>query len=154
MTKSSILCYAMMLAFAILIGCKYMEKDALSLPVSVTQEYKVTNTSRESISSPIPDQKPTTRLFVEITRNDKTAYIFYWDGHPYRDLGPMVKKESWQFKFLGQDVNITRTTMFMGQDQEVFVVHHKPDEYTQLMIYSKDMTKKEFQEMLSKMRKK
>lgn len=154
MTKTIISCYAVMLTMTLSIECKSMEKDALSLPMFITQEYKVTNTSRESISGPIPDQKPTTQIFVEVTRNGKKAYIFYWDGQPYRDLGPMAGKESWQFNFLGEKVNITRTTIFMGQEQEVLVLHHKPNEDTQLMIYSKYMNREEFHEMLSKMRKK
>lgn len=154
MTRTIISCYAAMLTMMLSIECKSMEKDALSLPMFITQEYKVTNTNRKSISGPIPDQKPTTQIFVEVTRNGKKAYIFYWDGPPYRDLGPMAGKESWQFNFLGEKVNITRTTIFMGQEQEVLVLHHKPNKDTQLMIYSKNMNREEFHEMLSKMRKK
>ena len=154
MMKFRIPCYAIMLTLAFSSGCKSMEKDTLSLPLSIAQEYKVTNTSRESISGPIPDQRPTTQFFVEVTRNGKKAYIFYWDGHPYRDLGPMAEQETWQFKFLGEDAQITRTTMFMGKKQEVLVIHYRPDEKTQLMIYSKDMNKDKFHDMLGKMQKK
>ncbi len=154
--KHRFTCFAMMLTLTLTfpLVCKSMEKNALSLPISIAQEYKVTNTGRESIFGPIPDQKPTTEIFVEVTRSDKKAYIFYSDGHPYRDHGPMVEKESWHFKFLGEDVKIKRTTMFMGREQEVLVVHHRPDEKTWLMIYSKDMNKEEFHEMLGKMRRK
>lgn len=150
--KRRFTCFAMMIVLTFPFVCKSMEKDALSLPLTIAQEYIVTNTSKESLPGPIPDQNPTTQIFVEVTRSEKKAYIFYWDGHPHRDLGPMVEKESWQFKFLGGDVNVTRTSMFMGQEQEVLVVHHRPDEKTQLMIYSKDMNKDEFHEMLGKMR--
>jgi hypothetical protein len=108
----------------------------------------------QSIASPIPDQTPTTQIFVELTKNEKKAYIYYWDGYPYRDLGPMSEKESWQCEFLGEKVSVTQTTMFMGQEQEVLVLHYRPDTNTQLMIYSKDMNKDEFIEMLSKMHKK
>ena len=156
MMKHRFTCFAMMLTLTLTFPfvCKSMEKDTLSLPISIAQEYNVTNTSRESISGPIPDQKPTTQIFIEVTRDNKKAYIFYWDGHLYRDLGPMAEKESWHFKFLGEDAKITRTTMFMGKEQEVLVVHHRPDEKTRLMIYSKDMDKEEFQELLGKMRRK
>jgi hypothetical protein len=153
-TSTKVYFCAVTLTVVLSIGCKSMKKDALSLPMYITQDYLVTNTSRESISSPIPDQRPTTQIFVELTKNDKKAYIFYWDGHPYRDLGPMAEKESWKFKFLGENASVARTTMFMGQEQEVLVLHHKPDENTQLMIYSKNMNKEEFHEMLGKMRKK
>jgi len=146
--------FAMILTLTFPFVCKSMEKNALSLPLTIAHEYKVTNTSRESISGPIPDQQPTTQIFVEVTKNDKKAYIFYWDGHPYRDFGPMAEKESWSFKFFGENANITKTTMFMGQEQEVLVLHHKPDEQAQLMIYSKDMNKEEFHEMLGKIYKK
>lgn len=135
-------------------GCKSMEKDALSLPIIIGQEYEVTNTRKKSIASPISEEKPTTQIFVEVTKSEKKAYIFYWDGHTIRDLGPMAEKDSWLYKFLGEDASITRTTMFMGQEQEVLVLHHKPDKDTQLMIYSKDMNKEEFQEMLGKLCKK
>ena len=131
-----------------------MANDALSLPISIAQDYQVTRSSKESISSPIPDQKPTTQIHVEVTKNGKIAHIFYWNGHPYRDLGPMVEEESWQYKFLGEEARVTRTVMFIGQEQRVLVVHLKPDKKTQLMIYSKDMNKEEFHEMLNKMRKK
>jgi len=66
----------------------------------------------------------------------------------------MVEEASWQYKFLGEEARVTRTVMFMGQEQRVLVVHLKPDKKTQLMIYSKDMNKEEFHEMLNKMRKK
>ena len=136
------------------IQCKSLGKDALSLPLSIAQEYKVTNTSKESIASPIPNQTPTTQIFVELTKNEKKAYIYYWDGHPYRDLGPMSEKESWQCEFLGELASVTQTTMFMGQEQEILVLQYKPDTNTRLMIYSKDMNKAEFHEMLGKMHKK
>lgn len=136
------------------IGCKSMEKDKLSLPVYISQEFSVMNTTTDRVSNPIPDQKPTTQTFVEVTKEEKKAYIFYWGGPSMRDLGPMAAKESWQHKFLGEEASVTRTKMFMGQEQEVLVLHHKPTKDTQLMIYSKDMNKDEFHEMLDKMRKK
>jgi len=91
---------------------------------------------------------------VEVTRDEKKAYIFFWDGRPHRDLGPMEVKETWRFRFLGEDASIMRTSIFMGREQEVLVLHHKPDNNRQLMISSKDMNKQEFQEMLGKMRRK
>jgi hypothetical protein len=152
--KHRFACFAIMITITFPFVSKSMGKDILSLPLMIAEEYMVTNTSRESIPGPISDQNPTTQIFVEVTRNEKKAYIFYWEGHPRRDLGPLVAKASWQFRFLGEDVNVTMTSMFMGQEQEVLVVHHRPDRKTQLMIYSKDMNKDEFHEMLGKMRRK
>ena len=152
--KRRFACFALMIALTFPFVCKSMEKDPLSLPFTIAEEYMVTNTSKESLPGPISDQNPTTQIFVEVTRCEKKAYIFYWDGHPHRNLGPMAEKESWQFKFLGEVGNVTRTSMFMGQEQEVLVVHLRYDDKTQLMIYSKDMNKDEFHEMLGKMRRK
>jgi hypothetical protein len=130
------------------------EAEALPFPIAVPQEYRITNTIEEKISSPIPNQKPTTQVFVEVTKGDKKAYIFYWDGPVLRDLGRMVAAQSWKHKFLGEDASVSRATVFMGQEQEALVLHHKPDKDTQLMIYSKDMTKGEFHEMLNKISRK
>lgn len=152
--KIKALYYALILTFVFSIICIATEKDVLELPFSIGTEYTVTKTGRDSINSPIPGAKPTTQITVEVTRDDKKAHIFYWDGTPLRDLGPMEKKESWPVKFLGEDAKISRTSIFMGQQQEVLVLHCKLDKYTPLMIYSKDMTKEEFNEMLGKMRRK
>jgi hypothetical protein len=60
----------------------------------------------------------------------------------------MAKEESWPVEFLGKDVKVTKTTMFMGQKQEVLVLQCNLDKSALLMIYSKDMTKEEFHDML------
>lgn len=136
----------------VLSGIKMMAQDMSALPVVISPEYKVTAISEESLSSPIPGQKPTRQIFVELTRLNRVAYLFYWDGYPFRDLGPMVEKESWTTDFLDGQANITRTTRFMGREQEILVLHYQTPKNERLMIYSKDMTEEEFQEMLSKIR--
>ena len=119
---NSITIFCIVILFIVLyVGCKSLPNDALSLPISIPPEYQVTNTSRDSISSWIPNQRATIEIFVELARNDKKAYIFYWDGYPFRDYGPMVERESWKFEFLGEDAFIRRTTIFMGVEQEVLV---------------------------------
>lgn len=153
-TSTKSLCFILTITVSLSFGCRSTANDALSLPISIAQDYQVTKSSKESISSPIPDQKPTAQIHVEVTKNGKIAHILYWNGRPYRDLGPLVEEESWQYKFLGEEARITRTVMFMGQEQRVLVVHFKSDKKTQLMIYSKDMNKEEFHGMLNKMRKK
>ena len=156
MIKTKIMCYALTLALVSAFLCRAAEKYLLELPFSVGPEYTVTRTSRDSIRSPIPDGEPTTQIIIEVTKDGKEALIFYWDSHPppHRDLGPMVKKESWPATFLGEDATITRTSLFMGRKQEVLVLHCKLDKYAPVMIYSKDMAKEEFHEMLGKMHRK
>jgi hypothetical protein len=144
---------ALMLIVAVCFACKAEKINAVELPFSISPEYTVTRTSRESIPSPIPIAKPTTQLSVEITKDAKKASILYWDGHPARDLGPMVEKDSWSVTFLGKDATIAQTSVFMGHRNEVLVLHSKLDN-TWVMIYSEDMTKEEFNEMLTKLRKK
>ena len=104
--KTKILWCAVLLASSLSIESKSVGKDALLLPFSIAQEYHITKRSQENIISPIPDQKPTTKQVVEVAKNDKKAYIFYWVGYPQRNLGPMVKKESWPLKFLGEDAKL------------------------------------------------
>lgn len=136
------------------LGCKTMGKDTSSLPLTIAEKYKVTNTSKESISGPIPDQKPTTQVFVELTGNEKKAYLFYWDGTPYRDLGPMSELESWKTEFMDGEASVTRTKMFMGQEQEVLVLHHKLTQTERVMVYSSDMNRDEFHELLRNIQQK
>lgn len=127
---------------------KAAEKGVLELPFSIGPEYIVTRTSRKSIPSPIPDAEPTRQITIEVAKEQKKAHIFYWNGSLVPDLGPLVKEESWPVKFLGKDAKVTKTTMFMGQTQEVLVLHCDLDKSAPLMIYSKDMTKEEFHDML------
>jgi len=136
------------------LGVRTVEEDMSSLPIEIAEEYKVRNVTREGISSPIPGQKPVTQLYMVLARSEKEAYLFYWDGLPWRDFGPMQEHESWTAKFLDGEVKIVRTTMFMGEQKEVLVLHHKFPKNGRLMIYSKDMSKDEFHEMLSTMYKK
>lgn len=144
--------YALMLIAAVSAVCKAEKTDMLELPFSIDPNYNVTRVSRENLPNPIPEAEPTAQITVEVTRNAKKALIFYWDGPPVRDLGPMMKKESWPAKFLGKDATITQTSFFMGQKQEVLVLHCKLSKYTPVMIYSKNMSREEFEEMLASMR--
>jgi len=153
--KQSLLLWAALVVSGMMtLGARTVEEDISPLPIEIAAEYKVTNITREGISSPIPEQKPITQLHMVLARNEKKAYLFFWDGFPWRDFGPMQEHESWKAMFLDGEVRIIRTTMFMGQQQEVLVLHHQFPENGRLMIYSKDMSKDEFHEMLSTMQKK
>lgn len=149
-----ILIYALMLIAAISADCIAEQTGMLKLPFSIDPNYNVTRVNGKSLPSLIPEAKPTSQFTIEVTRNGKKAFIFYWDGPPVRDLGPMAKKESWPVKFLGKDATITETSLFMGQKQEVLVLHCKLSKYTPVMIYSRDMSREEFDEMLASIRMK
>lgn len=131
-----------------------MGKDASSLPFTIAKIYTVSNKTIDSLSGPIPGQKPTTRKSFELTRDAKKAYFFYWDGPPFRDLGPMSELESWKTDFMSGEARVTKTKMFMGQKQEVLVLHHKLTKTERLMVYSKDMDRDEFHELLRSIRPK
>ena len=140
--------YVLMLAVLLPFTGKAAEEAALELPFSIGPEYTVTRTGRKSIPNPIPDAEPTRQVTVEVARDHKKAHIFYWVGRPVRDLGPMVKEESWPVEFLRKDAKVIKTTRFMGQKQEVLVLQCNFEKSALLMIYSRDMTKEEFHDML------
>lgn len=154
MKQGLLLWAAIVVSGMMTLGARTVEEGTSPLPIEFAAEYDVTNIRRESIPSPIPEQKPVAQLNMVLSRNEKEAYIFFWDGMPLRDLGPLQEQESWKTNFLGGESSVIRTTMFMGQQQEVLVLHHQFAENGRLMIYSKDMSKDEFHEMLSKMSKK
>ena len=146
--------YTLLLALALPFLSSAAERDIWELPFSIGPEYTITRTSRDSIPSPIPGAEPTAQITVEIVKDAKKALIFCWSGPSHRDLGPMTKKASWPVKFLGNDATLTKTAMFMGQKQEVLVLHSNLDGDKPVMIYSKDMTSEEFNHMLGKMNRK
>jgi hypothetical protein len=145
---------AIVLSGIMTLGVRAMKDESSSLPIEIDAEYRVTNMARENIASPIPDQNPIVQLSMILTRNEKEAYLFFWDGSPLRDFGPMKEQESWETTFLDGNAYVIRTTMFMGQQQEVLVLHSQFSEKGRLMIYSKDMSKEEFHEMLNAMQRK
>jgi hypothetical protein len=152
--KTKTMSYTILLTLALPFLSLAAERNVWALPFSIGPEYTVTRTSRDSIPSPIPGAEPTTQITVEIAKEAKRALIFCWNGPSHRDLGPMTKKASWPVKFLGNDATLTKTGMFMGQRQEVLVLHSSLDGDKSVMIYSKHMTKEEFTDMLGKMSRK
>jgi len=131
-----------------------VQENTNLLPIVISEEYQVRNVTREGIASQIPEQKPATQLSMVLTRHEKEAHLFFWEGFPLRDLGPMQEQESWETTFLEGNAHVIRTTMFMGQQEEVLVLHYQVAEKARLMIYSKDMSKEEFHEMLNSMQRK
>ena len=125
-----------------------MDENIVALPILIDDGYSVVKTNKESITAIIPGQKPITQIVVEVVKNNKKAYIFFWDGNPPRDLGQMVAKTSWQHRFLGEDVIIVKTVIFMGEKQEVLVLHHDLLKAGRMLIYSKEMDKDAFHELL------
>ncbi len=130
-----------------------MAEDTRVLPLTISEKYTVANIKEESIFGPIPGKKPTTQVYMEITGNEKKAYLIYWDGTPSRDLGPMLEIDSWNTVFMGGETRVTKTKMFMGQEQEVLVLHYKISRTERLMVYSSDMNKDEFHELIGNIKR-
>jgi len=128
-----------------------MQEEVRCLPITIPDGYSVSNASKECIAGPIPGQEPTTQVWLELKGRKRTAFLYYWDGTPFRDLGPMTEGESWPTEFLGQNVRVVKTKVFMGQEQEALVVHCHISDSERWMICSTDMNKDEFHELLGGM---
>ena len=77
-------------------------------------------------------------------------YAFVWKPFPPRDGGPMVAAEEMKGSLLGEDITVTRTSMFFGTEQEVLVAGlGTKDPEAQILIYARNLSPEEFQIILS-----
>lgn len=75
--------------------------------------------------------------------------VTVWRPVVARDGGPMVSVEDEKGRLLGQDVMVSRTSQFMGQEQEVLVTSATLTlPAAHVLIYAKGVSATEFQEIL------
>ena len=133
-------------------GC--MEKSKTyeigSLIFQLPEGYVEISRKKDKINSHIPDQPPTIEHVISFQNTaGRNVYLFFWQGFPWRDYGPMVKNRSYPVKVAKQETVMIQTKQFMGTDQEVLVVHCKLNEDERLMIYTTDMEPDEFRKFLN-----
>ena len=123
------------------------------IEISLPETFVAAENRKSSIPSPIPDGPTTTEHFFsfENKQGDKLT-LFYWEGYPYRDYGPMSEKRSFPFSVAGQDTKIIQTEMFMGITQEVLVAHRMIPPNDRFMIFSTALDLGQFKSLLSTIR--
>lgn len=137
--------------FLSLVGCMENSKtyEIGSLKFQLPEEYVEISKKKDQINSRIPDQPPTIEHVISFQNSaGRNVYLFFWQGFPWRDYGPMVKKKSYPVNIAGKETSMIRTKQFMGSDQEVLVVHFKLNNDENLMIYTPDMKPNEFKKFL------
>ena len=126
-----------------------MNDEPGTLNIELPEHFTEVDRTEETIASPIPDAPGITERFISFrTDEDKRFFVFYWQGTPARDLGPMSETNSFPGELAGIPVRIVQTDMFMGTEQEVLAVHCKLSDRDRIMAYSPDMTLAEFQAAL------
>jgi hypothetical protein len=104
---------------------------------------------KDQIASQIPKQAPTTEHFIRFERKSgEKLYLFYWQGFPWRDYGPMSVKASYPITIAEQQSKILRTDVFMGEKKEVLVVHFQLPNDDRAMIFSPDLELEAFKKFL------
>jgi hypothetical protein len=105
----------------------------------------------------VPGLVPGTTVVEEtahFTNGKNELFAFYWQPSAPRDGGPMEAKESWKMEVLGQQATVSETSMFHGREQRVLVAHIPlKDPEAVLMIYSPDMGRMEFENVLRTLRR-
>lgn len=83
------------------------------------------------------------------TRGESELTVIVWRPVVPRDGGPMVSVEDSKGKLLGQDVMVSRTSQFMGSEQEVLVTSAElPKAGAHVLIYARNTTPEDFQAVL------
>jgi hypothetical protein len=83
------------------------------------------------------------------TNGSAELTVIVWQPVVARDGGPMVSVEDSKGRLLGKDVVVSRTSAFMGLEQEVLTTSlelMKPQ--AQILIYAKNMSPEDFQHAL------
>ena len=111
--------------------------------------------TRESDPSPIPGAAPSVEYFRSYgDGGEPFLFLFTWDGMPSRDRGPMQAAESWKLSVAGLEVQVSRTSVFFGQGQEVLVAHFEgpAPAKRRYMIYTKRVDRPAFEAFLQGIR--
>jgi hypothetical protein len=88
------------------------------------RQFAMVDESREELSSPIPDAKPTVEYFRSYRDpNGQSLYLFYWEGTPSRDRGPMESEQEWDIMVDTVPAKLCLTRVFFGRQQKVLVTH-------------------------------
>lgn len=120
---------------------------------NLSPEWQQTRTGCETVDVTIgpPGQKAEECTAAWTREGGAELYAFVWKPFPPRDGGPMVAVEEMKGSLLGEDITITRTSMFFGTEQEVLVagLGTKTPEEAQILIYARNLSPEEFQFILS-----
>ncbi|MFT3810732.1 MAG: hypothetical protein QM698_12505 [Micropepsaceae bacterium] len=82
-------------------------------------------------------------------RGEAELTVIVWRPVVPRDGGPMVSVEDSKGKLLGQDVMVSRTSQFMGFEQEVLVTSVElPKAGAHVLIYASNTSLEDFQAVL------
>jgi hypothetical protein len=127
------------------------ELDVKQVPLTIPEGFEVLDGRTEEIRGPIPEQPPTTEHSARLKRGEAEVFLFHWVGFPFRDYGPMAPQESWTATVAGQQAKITRTRVFMGQEQEVLVAHFDLPSDHHFMIYTKTLDRPAFEAFLGQL---
>jgi len=128
----------------------FSEYKLASLHFKLPTGYFEISKREDKIASFIPDQTPTTEYFFSFQNSSgKKLYLFYWQGFPWRDYGPMSIKKTFTAKIGNITYKIILTSMFMGDKQEVLVTHYQLPNNDRFMVYSPDIKLKEFKKFIS-----
>ena len=144
--------------FVLLVVCVMLEHGCRDNPMvykiglisfNLPDGYKEVSKRREDIPSRIPGEPSTTERVLSFEGPyGETVYVWYWEGFPWRDYGPMSEKKSYSVSLLNRPAKVIRTKIFMGTEQTVWVVHCELSENDRLMVYTPNMTLDEFKKFL------
>lgn len=107
--------------------------------------------TREEVPSRIPSAPPSAEYFRSYgDGGEPHLFFFTWDGFPTRDRGPMQAVESWKLAIDSAEADISRTSHFFGQAQEVLVAHFEgpPPAKRRYMIYTTRLDRAAFEALL------
>lgn len=127
---------------------------AAFLSLTLPPEYRAADTRVDTFPVPGPPGLETTEEFRSWNApGGRSVYLFQWTPYP-RDLGPMKVAAEWPVRVAGQETRIIETSMFMGRQQRVLVVHlagGKPR--ASAMIYAVGVARPEFESILAGVRR-
>lgn len=127
----------------------------VDLILPATPGLVVGDDTRESVASPIPGAAPSVEHFRSYGDGGAPfLFLFTWDGFPTRDRGPMKAVESWTIMVDSSEANVSRTSLFFGQAQEVLVAHFEgpAPARRRYMMYTKRLDRGAFEALLQGIR--
>jgi len=117
--------------------------------------FTLKDSTEEKVASPIPGAPPTVEHFRSfVNAAGQGLYLFYWDGIPVRDRGPMVVAEKWETTVGGEKATISLTSTFFGKAQRVLAAHFAgpPPARNRYLIYTTLIDKAAFETLLGSAR--
>lgn len=120
------------------------------LTFSLPPDWKQTHSACETIQE--PTGQAVEECFASWVYGEKELYAFVWQPQSpiSRDRGPMAVAEEIKGQLLGQDITISRTSMFFGKQQEVLVAGVDTETPKgRILIYARNVSPREFQTLLN-----